>query len=54
VELAARLSQLLGDSRLRADLSAAGLRHAAGFSWGRTAGLTLDVYRRAVGRGTRA
>ena len=53
-ELAGRLSQLLDDSRLRADLSAAGLRHAAGFSWGRAASLTLDVYRRAVGRGTRA
>ena len=47
-ELAGRLSQLLDDSRLRATLSQAGLRRAAGFSWERAASLTLDVYRRAM------
>ena len=53
-ELAGRLSQLLGDARLRESLSAAGLRRAAGFSWERAARLTGDVYRRALSRGARA
>jgi len=37
------------DERLRRDLSRKGLRRAAEFSWIRTAELTLDAYREALG-----
>lgn len=43
-ELASSISQLWNDDRQRAQLSEAGLRHAAEFTWQRTARLTLDVY----------
>ncbi|HZK67865.1 MAG TPA: glycosyltransferase family 1 protein [Chloroflexota bacterium] len=44
----AALVQLIGDSEMRADLGARGLRRAGGFSWEKTAVETLSVYHRAV------
>ncbi len=49
-ELAAACRRLLGDPALRADLAERGLRRAAGFTWERTAALTLAVYAEALGR----
>ena len=40
--------RVLGDERLRAELIAAGLERARGFTWRRTAELTLAAYRRAL------
>ena len=48
-ELANTIMQLWNDERQRAQLSEAGLRHAAEFTWQRTARLTLDVYREVLG-----
>ena len=43
------LGQVLGDSELQQSLSVQGLERARAFSWERTAGETLDVYRALVG-----
>lgn len=43
-ELANTITQLWNDEPQRARLSEAGLRHAAKFTWKKTARLTLDVY----------
>jgi O-antigen biosynthesis alpha-1,3-rhamnosyltransferase len=43
--LAEAMTQIWRDDALRADLRARGLARAALYSWERTAGLTLDVYR---------
>ena len=43
------LGRLLRDEELRARLSAGAVEQARQFSWERTADLTLEVYRRAVG-----
>ena len=43
-ELAGKIVQLWNDEGQRAQLSEAGPRHAAKFTWQRTARLTLDVY----------
>jgi len=48
--LAAALSRVWQDEALRADLRARGLARAGEFSWERTARLTLDAYRAAIGR----
>ena len=45
---AAALEALLADDGRRAALSAAGLRHAATFTWRETARRTFDVYRRVL------
>ena len=47
-DLASAMVQLWNDEQQRAQLSEAGRRHAAKFTWGRTASLTLDVYREIV------
>jgi alpha-1,3-rhamnosyl/mannosyltransferase len=47
--IAAGLTRLWRDDDLRADLRARGLLRAREFSWDRTARLTLDVYRDALG-----
>ena len=44
-DLARNIAELWNDEGKRAELSAAGLRRAAEFSWEKTARLTLDVYR---------
>jgi glycosyltransferase involved in cell wall biosynthesis len=49
-ELARLLLRLLGDEGARRELSAAGLRRASEFSWGRTARETLEVYGEAMKR----
>lgn len=41
--------RVVNDERLRDDLKARGLARAATFTWQRTARLTLDVYREALG-----
>jgi glycosyltransferase involved in cell wall biosynthesis len=51
-EIAAGLNQLLNNSTLRMDLKERGLVHARGFSWPRTVQQTIQVYRRALARGT--
>jgi glycosyltransferase involved in cell wall biosynthesis len=51
--LASRIVQLWNDEQQRAQLSEAGLRHAAKFTWQRTAQLTLDVYREMVDAGAK-
>ena len=43
-DLASKIVQLWNNERQRAALSEAGLRHAADFTWQKTARLTLDVY----------
>ncbi|MGI8919173.1 MAG: glycosyltransferase family 4 protein [Pyrinomonadaceae bacterium] len=48
-ELATEIIQLWNDERRRAQLSADGLRHAAEFTWQRTARLTVDVYGEVLG-----
>lgn len=48
--LAGALVELLGDEGARERLSSEGLRRAAQFSWEKTAGLTLEVYREALRR----
>ena len=47
--LAAAMVRLLNDEALRAQLSAAGVRQAAKFSWRRCAEETVAVYRAALG-----
>ncbi len=42
------IAGLVADARRREDLRARGLARAGGFSWARTARLTLDVYRRVM------
>ncbi len=42
------VTRILHDATLRDDLVARGKARAAGFTWGRTARLTADVYRRLV------
>jgi glycosyltransferase involved in cell wall biosynthesis len=44
------LTQVLGDSEYRAELSAKGLERARNFKWQKTARMTLEVYERAVKR----
>jgi glycosyltransferase involved in cell wall biosynthesis len=48
--LAQALASLIDDESLRANLSAEGIKQARRFSWRETARLTLETYRRAVGR----
>jgi glycosyltransferase involved in cell wall biosynthesis len=48
-ELTAALVELLTDSGARAHFSEAGLQRAAEFTWERTARMTLEVYREALG-----
>lgn len=48
--LARSIVELLSDSQARRELSAAGLRHAAKFSWAQTAMLTREVYKEALAR----
>lgn len=48
--LARALVTLLDDDGAARNLSAAGLKRAADFSWARTARMTLEVYREALGR----
>jgi glycosyltransferase involved in cell wall biosynthesis len=48
-DMARRLKELAESPDLRSALSARGLRRAAEFSWEKTAALTLDAYREAVG-----
>jgi glycosyltransferase involved in cell wall biosynthesis len=50
-EITEAMARVAEDSGLRKELSARGLKRAAEFSWKRTAELTMDVYREAVGRG---
>jgi glycosyltransferase involved in cell wall biosynthesis len=40
--------EVANDEHVRARLRAAGLRRAAGFTWERTARLTLEAYRRVA------
>jgi len=42
------LATVLDDSRLRAEMAAAGPERAARFSWERAARETLDVYQRVM------
>ncbi len=44
------ITALLGDEARRADLVRRGLKRARSYSWERTAALTLDAYREALGR----
>ena len=53
VELARAINTLLADEQARRQLSAAGLKRAAEFSWEKTARLTREVYARACERYTR-
>ncbi|HVY08717.1 MAG TPA: glycosyltransferase family 1 protein [Mycobacteriales bacterium] len=46
---ASQVSTVLGDSTLRSDLAAAGRARSALFSWQRTAALTIEAYRNALG-----
>jgi glycosyltransferase involved in cell wall biosynthesis len=48
VSIAAAIEQLLADEALRERLSAAGRERAGGFTWERTAELTVESYRRAL------
>ncbi|HEV7698684.1 MAG TPA: glycosyltransferase family 1 protein [Pyrinomonadaceae bacterium] len=47
--IAAGLSRVLGDAKLRQELSLRGLERARQFSWRETARRTLDVYQRVMG-----
>lgn len=49
VAIAAALERLAGEPELRGQLSARGRPRAAQFTWERTARLTLEVYRQALG-----
>jgi glycosyltransferase involved in cell wall biosynthesis len=49
-ELARNIVELLRDARARESLTAAGLKHAAKFSWEQTAMLTREVYDEALTR----
>lgn len=48
-EIARALADLLLDAQLRARMERLGQKRAAGFSWARTAALTLDLYREVAG-----
>ena len=48
--LARHLVELLTDAKAREELSAAGMKHAAKFSWAETAMLTREVYQEALTR----
>ena len=48
--LARSIVELLTDPRARETLSRTGLKHAATFSWERTAKLTREVYDEALNR----
>jgi glycosyltransferase involved in cell wall biosynthesis len=48
--IARALARLIEDADLRADLGARGLKRASAFDWRDTARMTLQVYRRVVGR----
>jgi glycosyltransferase involved in cell wall biosynthesis len=48
-QLAAAMNRCLDEPDLVADLRAAGIRRAAGFSWERTAHATADLHRRVLG-----
>jgi glycosyltransferase involved in cell wall biosynthesis len=48
--LARSIVELVSDARARETLSAAGLNHAAKFSWAQTAKLTREVYQEALTR----
>ena len=50
LRLASRLARLILDPDLRERMGAAALRRAAGFSWQRAAGDTLELYRDLAGR----
>lgn len=47
-QIAAATTRVLTDADLRSELVAGGVRRAAGFTWDRTAELTLETWRRAV------
>ena len=49
-EMAAAISGLVRDERLRKDFIARGAARAAEFTWRRTARMTLAVYARAAAR----
>jgi glycosyltransferase involved in cell wall biosynthesis len=49
-QIAAQIKRLLGDKELAATLVQRGYRRCELFTWRRTAELTLDSYRRALGR----
>lgn len=49
--IAGALLRVCGDEALRARMSAASLARAAGFTWSRTADLTLEAYRAAIAAG---
>ena len=49
-ELAHNIVQVLRDVSVQEQLSSAGLKHAAGFSWEHTAALTREVYAEALKR----
>jgi glycosyltransferase involved in cell wall biosynthesis len=51
-EIAAQLARILTDQDLRRDLRERGLRHAAGFTWERTAREVLRVYDRIAANGS--
>ncbi|MFA5974885.1 MAG: glycosyltransferase family 1 protein [Elusimicrobiota bacterium] len=46
--ITAALERLMDDAAFRRDLTERGQRRAAGFSWSRMAGQTVDVYRRCL------
>ena len=48
--LAGSIAEVLGDPNMRLALSTAGRKHAAQFTWERTARQTLDVYQEALRR----
>jgi len=47
-DLAKTIVELLRDEQMRNSLSARGLKHVEGFSWQRTARMTLEVYQQAL------
>ena len=50
-DIARGLREVLADEALRDRMKQEGLRQVSRFSWGKTAGQVLEVYRGAVGRG---
>lgn len=48
--MAGAIGQLLGDGELRDRVAQAGRARAAGFTWERTAALTLGIYRQTLGQ----
>ena len=48
--MAEAIGRLLGDGELRQRMAQAGLAQAAGFTWEKTAALTLTVYRQLLGQ----